>query len=785
LGAGGEDVAEGGAEAGAGVGFSPEEWGLPEEFPADMGPGPDTEETRDTAGEEPGGKPPAAGPSDGEIAVSEDEFPAESPGEEDFQLDEFVLPEMEEPSVPEDQEGPPEVPGAAAFSPPAGDEEGGPAVPAAEEGLALSNEEFAALQSALASLPRKLKMAVEELVAERQLAGQPLRSLVDLLVEGASPSSIAAQVFRITGQKIRLPPGFEKRTGLAFEAERRTFAYAFRENILPILRVFVLGGLLLSVLAYAGYLFVYRPIHAWSLYRSGYALLEQGDYPPANRDFERATGVQPMRGWYLRYADGFIGQRQYGLAEEKYEQLLKRYPGDREGRLAYARLETTHLANFEKAEEQLNLLLKKDFRDYNALLLRGDTYLEWAAEEEKYYEKARFDYAQAMDFHGERNDVLFRMLRYFIRTDNLEEARKLKRGLESQPRLKVDPQVYAELGGYLLDRSSPQGHPKALGEVQATLFRALKVNPDVPEAHYHLARFYRRVADPGEEEKALKKAIDGLDDPGAPGNRQRIMLIDSHDRLGRLYWTRRQYLDAEQEYQTAKEMIETGQKSGGLGRNPVFGEVYHNLADIYYYVDRNGETALGLYEKAGENGYRSAAMDYKMGYVEYTGGRFDAALLQFAKAAEDLLDNPNVLYALANTLYHRGDYYSAEGYYLHLLRVLEARRGRFRTLQPEVDPEHRALVANTMRVYNNLGVTLSRLSERSGDRRKYSQSLAHLTYASEYFDVLHRDPDTLARGDTKNLAFLNQRGLLYPPSGFELQLYNLIPLDPDARELQE
>lgn len=74
LGAGGEDVAEGGAEAGAGVGFSPEEWGLPEEFPADMGPGLDTEETRDTAGEEPGGKPPAAGPSDGEIAVSEDEF---------------------------------------------------------------------------------------------------------------------------------------------------------------------------------------------------------------------------------------------------------------------------------------------------------------------------------------------------------------------------------------------------------------------------------------------------------------------------------------------------------------------------------------------------------------------------------------------------------------------------------------------------------------------------------------------------------------------------------------
>ena len=169
-----------------------------------------------------------------------------------------------------------------------------------------------------------------------------------------------------------------------------------------------------------------------------------------------------------------------------------------------------------------------------------------------------------------------------------------------------------------------------------------------------------------------------------------------------------------------------------------------------------------------------------MGVIDYLGGRFEQALPRLAEAAEGLPQNLNVLYALANTLCQLGHYSSAEGYYLQLLSLLEAQRGRVRNLQPQVDPEHRALLDNTMRVYNNLGVTLGRLMEQSGDRRRFARALANLTFSSEYYDLLNRESATLVRGDTRNLAYLNQRGLLYPQEGFELQLYNPLPLDTEA-----
>ena len=85
-----------------------------------------------------------------------------------------------------------------------------------------------------------------------------------------------------------------------------------------------------------------------------------------------------------------------------------------------------------------------------------------------------------------------------------------------------------------------------------------------------------------------------------------------------------------------------------------------------------------------------------------------------------------------------------------------------------------------MKVYNNLGVTLKNLSDRNLDPDKNAKALVNLTFSSDHYDVLSRDPETMSRGMTKNLAFLNQKGILYPQSGFVLQPYNRIPIDMQA-----
>ena len=82
-----------------------------------------------------------------------------------------------------------------------------------------------------------------------------------------------------------------------------------------------------------------------------------------------------------------------------------------------------------------------------------------------------------------------------------------------------------------------------------------------------------------------------------------------------------------------------------------------------------------------------------------------------------------------------------------------------------------------MRTYNNLGVTVKRLSESPRNPEKEAQALVYFTKSSEVFDVLNREPDTLTRGDTKNLGFLNTRAVLYPQVDFSIQIYNRIPLD--------
>jgi len=696
-------------------------------------------------------------------------FEAEEGGEDDFQIDEFALPDFGEEFEIEEEEKLPE----AEAEMPAQAEGAEQEIEEAEEEFELSEEDFAQVQKALTLIPRNLKIAIEELIAEKKLSGEKLRTLIGYLVEGAAPKTIAAYVSRLVGKKISLPRAFERKTGLAFELERKTFAYALRENILPVLRVFVLSLILVSLLGYAGYNFIFRPLYAGHLYRQGYEQIIEKNYTDANSVFEKAVGVRPIKKWFGKYAEGFRDYNQFRLAEEKYEQLLKRYENDRQGLLDYADLATNYLKDYPKADEKLKVLLEKDFRDYDGLLASGDNHLEWAEQESSHFEDARFAYASLLEFYGDKEEVMFRMLKYFIRTDRLEEVKKLKMVLESNAKIKVDPEIYAELGGYLLDQHE-------YDEVTDTLFKAMKVKADIPEIHYNLARYFNHVGDTGEEFKALKESINLLKDKNNP-DKDVVMLIDSHNRMGKYYWNKREYLKAEEHYNLALKDIESFQKHNILGRREEFGEVYYNLGDIYYYIEGNLDTSFSSYKKAKDNYYKNPELDYKLGFINYAGQRYGQALLDFSKVAEITGNNPNALYSLANTLFQRRDYFAAQGYYLHLLDMLERTKDNIPYLRIEENPEHRALLENIMKVYNNLGVTLGELGLQLSDDKKQSQALVNLTFSSEYYDLLSRDPESMVRAETRNLAYLNQRGMIYPETGFQPQIYLRIPKDTEAQ----
>jgi tetratricopeptide (TPR) repeat protein len=759
-----------------------------EEAPGEAEAGQAPEEAAAAAAPSPG--PPVAeqAPSEAEAAFAkgeqvELEAEAEAPeAAEEFALEEFSLEGLGEPfAVEEPQKDEAAAPEAAEELPAeeAGIEEEVPeqAAAAGAEEMTFTEKQFSAIRRSLSRLPRNLKLAIEELIAERGLAGEELRSLLALLIEGAAPAAIAGQVSRLTGRRIVLPKSFERLSGIAFEEERRTFTYAFRENILPLVRVVLLSLLFLGLLGFLGYRYVYKPLYANHLYHQGYRQIAKERYRMANDSFDRATSTWPFKSWFYRYADAFTGQRQYQLAAEKYDQLLDRFPADRRGILDYSYLLTHHLAGYEKADALLEELLEENMRDRDALLAKGDNFLEWAEEDPSRYADARFAYASIIDYYGERDEVLLRMMRYFIRTDKLQETVTLKAYLDSRRKPDVETELYAstyaELSGYWMDNNR-------YDQVQDMLFKAMDVKPDVPAIHYQLARYYRRVNDPGEEELALDTAIGLLERMQPLDKKHLAMLIDAHNRRGETFWRREEYLLAEEHFQSSITMIEDAQRRRIFGLRKEFGLVYKNYGDIYYYVSHDLEPALDLYLKAANNRYADSDLDYKMGYIHYAADRYEEALLSFSKVVDEKPTNENALYALANSLYLRGYYSSAQGYYLRLLNLLEAREERIPLLQIYENPEHQALEEDIMKVYNNLGVTLKRLADRSRDPEKDSKALVNMTFSSERFDLLSRDPQTAERGLTRNLAYLNQRGVLYPASDFELQIYSRLPIDPEA-----
>ncbi len=183
-----------------------------------------------------------------------------------------------------------------------------------DEDFELSDEDFRSVQRTMGALPRNLKIAIEELIGEKGLGGKDLRKLLHLLIGGASPKELADATGKIRGKKIKIPDQYEKRTGLELEEAKGTFAYAFRHNILPILRVAGIAAVVIGLLGFVGYRFLYRPLHAQQLYKQGYGEIQKTNYTKANDYFDRGLAEWQRKDWFFRYAEAFIAEREYSRA---------------------------------------------------------------------------------------------------------------------------------------------------------------------------------------------------------------------------------------------------------------------------------------------------------------------------------------------------------------------------------------------------------------------------------------------------------------------------------------
>ncbi|MDR0999052.1 MAG: tetratricopeptide repeat protein [Treponema sp.] len=660
------------------------------------------------------------------------------------------------------------------------------------EEISLDDQDLANLHGTLNSYPLNLRIACEEIIAEMVVPEAQLAALVRLLVRGAPPRETAVLAGKILEREIPIPRGFEKKTGEELEERQGSFPYIFIHSFLPVLRLCLFVILAAGSLFYLVYRFIYTPLWAESVYRTGYERIEAGEYERANERFSQAFGRHRAKRWFYRYAEAFRDQRQYQYAERKYDELLNAYPRDKKGALDYAALETYYLRNYEKADS----LLRRNILDYqvndpDALLALGDNALAWAETDNSKYEDARFAYARYLDRYGWKDPVVERMLRYFIRTDNLKEVLPLQAWFMGDPGHKISAETLAELGGYLLDKRTeetlgvPNEYVEQIQGVRDVLLRAVQTGPGLPEAHYHLSRYYRNLGNTRDEQLTLEVALRTFEEAGE-GSLQRLNYhIEAYRRHGDILVSLREFKSAEADLVKAIGLYEDALARNLLKPAPEFGRLFAVMGDLEYFTKQGDmETTLAYYRRAEDAGWAPPEMLYRMGAAYYHLRDWAPALERFFAASTRLPLNRKLLLSLGNVCYMRNDYFAAQGYYDRLLDLLEADRVRLPILLPNDRPDYIELADRLMRARNNMGVVLEALTGITGNDRYRAQALGYYSESARAWDTLTRNPETMIRpfaGELstpgKGLPNLNVQNLLYPQSGYEAQIFPEIDKD--------
>jgi len=676
-------------------------------------------------------------------------------------------------------------------------------IPEAEENIEevrLSQEQLDKILRTLSAYPINLRIACEEMIAEQVLQPQQLTKLLNLLVNGANVREAAALAEEVLKRPIVIPKSFEKMTGAAFEAEQASFAYIFVHNFLPVLRLFAVIAAFAASVFYLSYRFIYIPVKAESIYKRGYERIPAGEYQRANQLFDEAFATHQKKKWFYLYAESFRDQRRYLLAEEKYDELLRNYPRDKKGVLDYARLQTYYMLNYDKANRLLQQqLLDYAPNDYDGLLAAGDNFLLWAdSDPSRYYEKyedARFSYARLLESYGWQAPVVERMMKYFIRTDNLKEVLQLRVWFQNDNKRRLSPASLAELGGYLLDKQleKPAGVPdpylESIESVRAMLLQAIREEPTLPEPHYHLARYHNSLGNTYEERLTLENAIRAFDLAQTETVRRRLYRVDTHYRYANLLVNNREFFPAEEQLVKGIQLYEDFLSRNLIRAAPQLGQLYAAKGDLEYFVKSgNMNAALNDYLLAERYGYSPPEIQYRMGAAYYQLENWGNALEYLFKASSELPLNRRLLYALGNVTYQRGDYFAAQGYYNRLLDVLENQRIRLPVLLPNDNAQFLELGERLMMARNNAGVVYEALAGQTGNREYRSKALALYAESARAWDAITRNPETMIRmrltdspgAPGINLGYLNANNAMRPVSNFRPEIF--VRIDKDVVE---
>lgn len=648
----------------------------------------------------------------------------------------------------------------------------------------LTDEQYKKFLKNLSGYPLNVRIAIEDLLVKNEFTDDAEFEVVKKVLNKVPARQLAGHLEKMLDISISVPRDFERRSASEYEALKSSFQYQLKNRIIPIALVTILAGAVLFGLFQVGYRFVYKPLKANSLYKQGYTLIESNDYPQSEILFEEAVKYNLQKNWFYKYAQGYREHKQYDRAEKMYRNILYTFKHDKQAGLEYADMEVKDLANYEKAEN----ILRREVLDYHvndadALLALGDVFLEWATERDaSKFEDAREQYASLIELYGQTNLYLSRMMRYFVRTDNLREVLQLKEHFIAQKKNPLSGPDWTEMSGYLLDKlfgplsPSDEYLRRQIEDVREMLVRAVENDPDNPVAMYNMARYYIQLNNHTYAKAALQQALTAFKNATSLKQRDVYKHIDSFRLLGEQFVDEGEYLSAREIFTDGIALYQTAHDDSGLEGTSQIGELFADMGDIDYFVEGNNNNAYRNYVESVNLGNDTSAIRYKIGYIDYYRQDYDKALDSFLRSADGTAaGDDNLLLALGNTLSLRGNNYAAEGYYSRLMDQLEVERAQRDVLLPQIRSGDADFVELMMHAANNYGVSLYKLASQTGSSAQNAQAMVYLSLSMRAWDAMTRNQETLVRIGGSNLAEQNMSYMSRPISQFEPTIFTDLP----------
>ena len=649
----------------------------------------------------------------------------------------------------------------------------------------LSDAQYKQFLKNLSEYPLNVRLAFENLIVQDEFTDDAEFEIIEKILNKAPARQVASFLEKMLDTSIPVPRDFEHRTAEEYEAYKKSLSYQLRNRIIPACLI----GITL-MLAFLGiYHFskncIYKPLKANSLYKQGYALLQADEYPQSEMKFEEACKYRISKKWFFNYARGYRNHKQYQRASAMYDRILSFFKHDKAAGLEYADMELNDMANYERAEEIVRReVLDYHINDADGILKLGDIFLEWGTEKDpEKLELAREQYANLLQLYGKNQRsldlYLSRMMRYFIRTDNLKQVIPLKKVFE--PREKsLCADDWAELSGYLLDKYYGTLAPSEeylryeIDGLRGLLLRAVKTNPDNPIAYYNLAKYFIKSGENAAIENTLQTAIEKFNTVPSMKKRDIYKYIDSYRLLGEQYIDMENYLQAQEQFSEGISLFTTERDNAGFEGNPDIGKLYEDMGNIKYSISGDYDDALKNYKYSVELGNDTPNLRYRIGYIQYKKNNYGEALGSFMKAGDGNVKERNLMLAMANTLFLRGDDYAAQGYYSQLIDSLDREIEKRGIVFPQTSVKDYDVVNTYLYASNNYGVTLYNLAKRTGNSALNAQAIVQFSQSLRAWDALTRNQETLVRLEGSNLAQQNIQYITHQVPEFEPSIYTEI-----------